>query len=76
MRVTDAYEPLEVAPIAPSDPIDPIDEVEAAFFADGEALCAQHRAEADELEYHATLATVRAPWWRRLFTRTRTPAFA
>jgi hypothetical protein len=49
------------------------DAIEEAFFADGEELCAQHQAEA--LALREAAVTVRAPWWRRLFSR-RSHAFA
>ena len=60
-----------------SDPQLPtIADVEDAFFASGDALSEQHRAEAEALERREGYATVKASRWRRRFSRGRHPSYA
>jgi hypothetical protein len=51
-------------------------EVEEAFFADGEALCREHREEAAAIARREASATMKQSWWRRRFSRSRMPTYA
>ena len=51
-------------------------DVEEAFFADGDALCREHREEAAALARREASATMRPSWWRRRFSRSRMPTYA